>query len=80
MDKCTQEELLYVMEEWLRKHYHRSCSCEKTKILLCMLLGLLMTVVACDKQEEPESKPVHVKNEKKQEKHKEREESKEEKV
>lgn len=26
-----------------------------------MLLGLLMTVVACDKQEEPESKPVHVK-------------------
>lgn len=54
MDKCTQEELLYVMEEWLRKHYlHRSCSCEKTKILLCILLGLLMTVVACDKQEEP---------------------------
>ena len=38
---------------------------EKTKILLCILLGLLMTVVACDKQEEPESKPVHVKNEKK---------------
>ncbi len=36
----------------------------KQKILLCMLLGLLMTVVACDKQEEPESKPVHVKNEK----------------
>ena len=34
-----------------------ACSCEKTKILLCMLLGLLMTVVACDKQEEPESKP-----------------------
>ncbi len=51
----------------------------KQKILLCMLLGLLMTVVACDKQEEPESKPVHVKNEKKQEKHKEQEESKEEK-
>ena len=39
-----------------------------------------MTVVACDKQEEPESKPVHVKNEKKKEKHKEQEESKEEKV
>ena len=38
-----------------------------------------MTVVACDKQEEPESKPVHVKNEKKKEKHKEQEESKEEK-
>ncbi len=37
----------------------------KQKILLCMLLGLLMTVVACDKQEEPESKPVHVKNERK---------------
>ncbi len=37
----------------------------KQKILLCILLGLLMTVVACDKQEEPESKPVHVKNEKK---------------
>ena len=36
----------------------------KQKILLCILLGLLMTVVACDKQEEPESKPVHVKNEK----------------
>ncbi|WP_263703409.1 ankyrin repeat domain-containing protein [Bacillus thuringiensis] len=51
----------------------------KQKILLCMLLGLLMTVVACDKQEEPESKPVHVKNEKKKEKHKEQEESKEEK-
>ena len=33
----------------------------KQKILLCILLGLLMTVVACDKQEEPESKPVHVK-------------------
>ncbi|SCB87223.1 ankyrin repeat domain-containing protein [Bacillus wiedmannii] len=47
----------------------------KQKILLCMLLGLLMTVVACDKQEEPESKPVHVKNEK----HKEQEEPKEEK-
>lgn len=30
-----------------------------------MLLGLLMMVVACDKQEEPESKPVHVKSEKK---------------
>lgn len=44
-----------------------------------MLLGLLMTVVACDKQEEPESKPVHVKNEKKKEKHKEQEEPKEEK-
>ena len=68
MDKCTQEELLYVMEEWLRKHYlHRSCSCEKTKILLCILLGLLMTVVACDKQEEPESKPVHVKMRRKRE-------------
>ncbi|GAB6423496.1 ankyrin repeat domain-containing protein [Bacillus luti] len=51
----------------------------KQKILLCMLLGLLMTVVACDKQEEPESKPVHVKNEKKKEKHKEQEEVKEEK-
>ncbi|MEC3466490.1 ankyrin repeat domain-containing protein [Bacillus tropicus] len=51
----------------------------KQKILLCMLLGLLMTVVACDKQEEPEAKPVHVKNEKKKEKHKEQEESKEEK-
>lgn len=36
----------------------------KQKILLCTLLGLLMMVVACDKQEEPESKPVHVKNEK----------------
>ncbi len=36
-----------------------------------MLLGLLMTVVACDKQEEPESKPVHVeKTKKKKEKHK----------
>ena len=51
----------------------------KQKILLCILLGLLMTVVACDKQEEPEAKPVHVKNEKKKEKHKEQEESKEEK-
>ncbi|MGE7858678.1 MULTISPECIES: ankyrin repeat domain-containing protein [Bacillus] len=51
----------------------------KQKILLCMLLGLLMTVVACDKQEEPESKPVHVKNEKKKEQYKEEEEVKEEK-
>ncbi|KFN01788.1 ankyrin repeat family protein [Bacillus clarus] len=51
----------------------------KQKILLCMLLGLLMMTVACDKQEEAESKPVHVKNEKKQEKHKEKEEVKEEK-
>lgn len=53
----------------------------KQKILLCTLLGLLMMVVACDKQEEPESKPVHVKNEKnekKQEKHKEKEKDKEE--
>ncbi|MGN4426066.1 ankyrin repeat domain-containing protein [Bacillus cereus group sp. MYBK30-1] len=50
----------------------------KQKILLCMLLGLLMMTVACDKQEEPESKPVQVKNEKKKEKHKEKEEAKEE--
>ena len=41
-------------------------------------IRLLMTVVACDKQEEPESKPVHVKM-KRKEKHKEQEESKEEK-
>ncbi|AWC27482.1 MULTISPECIES: ankyrin repeat domain-containing protein [Bacillus cereus group] len=41
-------------------------SVRKQKILLCMLLGLLMMAVACDKQEEPEMKPVHVKSEKKQ--------------
>ncbi|EJR46502.1 hypothetical protein IIM_04640 [Bacillus cereus VD107] len=50
----------------------------KQKILLCMLLGLLMMTVACDKQEDPESKPVQVKNEKKKENHKEKEEAKKE--
>ncbi|WP_459502547.1 ankyrin repeat domain-containing protein [Bacillus sp. C1] len=52
----------------------------KQKFLLCMLLGLFIMIVACEKQEEVESKPVQVKNEKKQEKaHKEEEESKEKK-
>jgi len=52
----------------------------KQNFLLFMLLGLFIMIVACEKQEEVESKPVQVKNEKKQEKtHKEEEENKEKK-
>ncbi|WP_081811115.1 MULTISPECIES: ankyrin repeat domain-containing protein [unclassified Bacillus (in: firmicutes)] len=52
----------------------------KQKFLLFMLLGLFTMIVACEKQEEAESKPVQVKNEKKQEKtHTEEEENKEKK-
>ena len=40
----------------------------KQKILLFMLLGLLIMTVACDRQEETETKPVQVKNEKNHEK------------
>lgn len=36
----------------------------KQKFLLFMLLGLFTMIVACEKQEEAESKPVQVKNEK----------------
>lgn len=36
----------------------------KQNFLLFMLLGLFIMIVACEKQEEVESKPVQVKNEK----------------
>lgn len=49
----------------------------KQKFLLFVLLGLFIMIVACEKQEEIESKPVQMKNENKQEKtHKGDEENK----
>ncbi len=52
----------------------------KQKFLLFVLIGLFIMIVACEKQEEIESKPIQVKNENKQENtHKEEEENKEKK-